>query len=67
MTWLEATTWGTISATPELFDEETDSDTAGSKLALEAANILRKAHLGSVYRLRSVHWGIVTLWILLLI
>ncbi|POM66706.1 Hypothetical protein PHPALM_17383 [Phytophthora palmivora] len=45
MTWLEETTWGTISATPELFDEETDSDeldsdTAGSKhvkLALEAA------------------------------
>ncbi|POM59697.1 hypothetical protein PHPALM_31530 [Phytophthora palmivora] len=57
MTWFEATTWATISASPELFDEETDSDeldsdNAGSKhakFALEATKILREAHLGSVY------------------
>ncbi|POM71283.1 Hypothetical protein PHPALM_12168 [Phytophthora palmivora] len=61
MDWILSTKWDTLLATPELFDEETDSDellpsTAGVKhkeLATEVAAILGGVNLSSIFRLTS--------------
>ncbi|POM58963.1 Hypothetical protein PHPALM_36323 [Phytophthora palmivora] len=61
MDWILSIKWDTLLATPELFDEETDSDellpsTAGvehKELATEVATILSGVNLGSIFRLTS--------------
>ncbi|POM69325.1 Hypothetical protein PHPALM_14404 [Phytophthora palmivora] len=61
MDWILSTKWDTLLATPELFDEETDSDellpsTVGVKhkeLATAVATILGGVNLGSIFRLTS--------------
>ncbi|GMF51818.1 unnamed protein product [Phytophthora fragariaefolia] len=59
--WLQSTKWEDISATPELFNEETDSDdltpsTAGQKhrdLASEVVKVFDGVCLGSQFRLTT--------------
>ncbi|POM76237.1 Hypothetical protein PHPALM_6551 [Phytophthora palmivora] len=61
MDWILSTKWDTLLATPELFDEETNSDellpsTAGVKhkeLATEVATVLGGVNPGSILRLTS--------------